>query len=42
MGEGRTERAEDYTGFYGEGKEDYLLGTGFFLYIRESNQELGE
>jgi hypothetical protein len=41
MGEGRAERAEDYTGFYGEGKEDYLLGTGF-LYIRESYQELGE
>jgi hypothetical protein len=34
---GITERAEDYTFFYGEGNE----GTGF-LYTRESYQQLGE
>jgi exonuclease III len=27
---GGTERAEDYTFFYGAGNEDYQLGTGFF------------
>jgi hypothetical protein len=25
-----TERAEDYTFFYGAGNEDHHLGTGFF------------
>jgi hypothetical protein len=28
---GGTERAEDYTFFYGEGNGDHQLGTGFFL-----------
>jgi hypothetical protein len=31
MGEGGTERAEDYTLFYGAGNEDHQLGTGFFV-----------
>jgi exonuclease III len=35
-----TERAEDYTFFYGAGNEDHQLGTGF-LCIRESYQQLG-
>jgi hypothetical protein len=30
MGEGVTERAEDYTFFYGEGNEDHHLGIVFF------------
>jgi hypothetical protein len=37
---GGTERAEDYTLFYGAGNEDHQLGTGF-LCIRESYQQLG-
>jgi hypothetical protein len=31
---GGTERAEDYTFFYGEGNGDYQLGTGFFVQKR--------
>jgi hypothetical protein len=34
MGQGRTERAEDYTFFYGAGNEDHQLGTGFFVHKR--------
>jgi hypothetical protein len=36
---GGTERAEDYTFFYGARNEDHQLGTGF-LCIRESYQQL--
>jgi hypothetical protein len=36
---GGTERAEDYT--FLAGNEDRLLGTGLFLCIRESYQQLG-
>jgi hypothetical protein len=42
MGEGGTEQVDDYTFCYGEGNEDYQLGTGSFLCIRESYQQLGE
>jgi exonuclease III len=31
---GGTERAEDYTFFYGQGNEDHQLGTGFFVHKR--------
>jgi exonuclease III len=31
---GGTERAEDYTFFYGQGNRDYKLGTGFFIHKR--------
>jgi hypothetical protein len=31
---GDTERAEDYTFFYGAGNEDHQLGTGFFVHKR--------
>jgi hypothetical protein len=39
---GDTEWAEDYRFFCGAGNEDHQLATGFFLYIRESYQQLGE
>jgi exonuclease III len=38
---GGTERAEDYTFFSGAGNENNHLGSGFFLYLRESYQQLG-
>jgi exonuclease III len=31
---GTTERAEDYTFFYGQGNGDHQLGTGFFVHKR--------
>jgi hypothetical protein len=31
---GGTERAEDYTFFYGAVNEDHQLGTGFFVHKR--------
>jgi exonuclease III len=31
---GGTERAKDYTFFYGAGNEDHQLGTGFFVHKR--------
>jgi hypothetical protein len=31
---GGTERAEDYTSFYGQGNGDHQLGTGFFVHKR--------
>jgi hypothetical protein len=36
---GGTEPPGNYTFFYGKGKQDYELGTGF-LYIRGSYQQL--
>jgi hypothetical protein len=34
MGEGGTERAEDYTFLCGQGNGDHQLGTGFFVHKR--------
>jgi hypothetical protein len=33
-------RAGDYTFFYGKGHESHQLGTRFFLYTREYQQQL--
>jgi hypothetical protein len=33
---GGTEPAREYTFLYEKGKENHEIGTGFFLYIRES------
>jgi hypothetical protein len=38
---GGTEPAGEYTFSYGKGNENYELSIGFFLYIRESYQQLG-
>jgi hypothetical protein len=35
-----TEPAGEYTFFYGKGIENHEVGTGFFLCIRESYQQL--
>jgi exonuclease III len=34
LDKGSTERAEDYTLFYGAGNEDHQLGAGFFVHKR--------
>jgi hypothetical protein len=37
---GATKPVGEYTFFYVKGNEDHELGTVFFLYIRESYQQL--
>jgi exonuclease III len=38
---GGTERAEDYTFFYGAGNEDHQLGTGNFIICTHPQTSLG-
>jgi hypothetical protein len=38
---GGTERADDYTFFYGQGNGDHQLGTGFFVHKKTASAVRG-